>query len=206
MDRRYIENKAARVKVEKREDGTARIVGYGAVYYDGTPGTEFRLWDGAVERIMPGAFDRAVKEDDVRGLFNHDPNMLLGRTSAGTMRLSIDDTGLLYDIDADPKTRAGRDVPAMIDRKDLQGSSFSFTVTDQTWARENETDIREVRGVRLFDTGPVTFPAYEATTTGLRAEIMAEARDAYRMWNAARAIIEAQAAAARARALELESA
>ena len=182
IERRFVPEAVSLAKVETREDGTKHIVGYGAVYYDGTPETEFPLWDNMVERILPGAFDRAAREDDVRGLFNHDANMLLGRTPAGTMSLSVDERGLHYDIVA-PDTQAGRDVIISVERGDLTGSSFSFMVQEQVWRMIDEVDIREIVAVQLFDTGPVTFPAYEGTTTGVRAESdAAEARKACDAW------------------------
>jgi HK97 family phage prohead protease len=86
----------APVWVENRAAGKKAIVGYGAVFYSDTdPGTEYWLWGDVVERISPGAFDRALKErHDARGLFNHDPSNLLGRVTNGTMRLSVDRKGL----------------------------------------------------------------------------------------------------------------
>src|ERR1700728_2523684 len=96
---RFTQSQSKSTRLAKRSDGTSEICGYGAVFYDGTPDTEYPMWPGAVERIMPGAFDRALREDDVRGLFNHDPNLLLGRTASGTMRLRVDDVGLWYSID-----------------------------------------------------------------------------------------------------------
>ena len=63
-----------------------------------------------------------------------------------------------------------------IRRGDLQGSSFGFEVTKQDWRHDDRTDIREIRAVRLFDVGPVTFPAYESTTTAVRCE---DARKAF---------------------------
>jgi hypothetical protein len=166
MERRYTPQVVA---VESRaDDQPSQIAGYAAVYYDGTPETEFVLWEGAVERIMPGAFDRAIREDDVRGLFNHDPNQVLGRTAANTLTLSSDATGLRY-VDDVPDTGVGRDVSASIERGDVTGSSFSFTITDVEWRVEDEIEIREIRGVRVYDVGPVTFAAYEATSAGIRA-------------------------------------
>ncbi|NIP69360.1 MAG: HK97 family phage prohead protease, partial [Planctomycetales bacterium] len=106
----------------------------------------------------------ALKEsDDVRGLFNHDPSQLLGRTSSNTMRLSVDQRGLRYDIDV-PDTRIGNDVVESIKRGDLSGSSFAFTVDTVEWQERDGMHIREIRGVHLYDTGPVTYPAYEATS------------------------------------------
>ena len=164
------------VRLEAREDGEGvdteqgpRIVGYASVFYDKSDdGTEFEIWDNAVERIMPGAFTRALKEfDDVMGLFNHDVNSVLGRTSAGTMSLEVDKRGLLYRIDP-PLTERAATVVENIRRGDVDGSSFAFSVTDQEWRTEDEIDIREITGVRLFDVGPVVYPAYSATTTGFR--------------------------------------
>ena len=169
MERRYLHDGAPAVTVEARADGIgSTVVGYAAVYYDGTDGTEFRLWDDLIERVMPGAFDRALSEgDDVRALFNHDPNAVLGRTVAKTLALRSDDRGLRYEI-ASGETSIARDVTQHIRRGDVTGSSFAFRVTDQDFRRENDIDIREIRGVELFDVGPVTYPAYTATTTGLR--------------------------------------
>ncbi len=185
MERRFVGAAQCRVRIENRADDKRAIVGYGAVYYDGTPATEFKLWSGTVERIMPGAFDRAVKEDDVRALFNHDPNHLLGRSTAGTLKLSTDETGLRYDIDP-PDTQIGRDVMVSLDRKDITGSSFSFSVISETW-RDDEAAgivIRELNEVRLFDVSPVTYPAYEGANAGVRVEgNLDEARASYKAFH-----------------------
>jgi len=175
VERRFVPRELREVRVESREEGKAPLIsGYGAVFYDGTPNTEYVLWDGMVERIMRGAFDGALsRPDDVRGLFNHDPNQLLGRSTAGTMRLAIDDVGLRFEIDTDD-TQVGTDTVKKIRRGDLSGCSFSFLTTDEEWRMEKldgkETWIREVRGVELFDVGPVTFPAYTATSVGVRSQ------------------------------------
>lgn len=167
MERRYTNLAAASVQLRAEGEGAGMIHGYGAVYYDGTPNTEYQLWPGMVERIMPGAFAQAVNRDDVRALFNHDTNMVLGRKSAGTLRLFDDNRGLRYEIEPGDTT-VYRDVAQFIKRKDVQGSSFAFVITDEQPRKENGIRIREIRGVELFDVGPVTFPAYESTSTGVR--------------------------------------
>ena len=146
------------------------IRGYAAVFYNGKPETEFRLFDDMVERIMPGAFDDVLaSKPDVRGLFNHDPNKVLGRTSAGTMSLSVDDKGLAYRITLG-QTTVALDVGAHVERGDVDGSSFAFQVQSQEFRTEDGLDIREITKVEpLFDVGPVTFPAYEGTAAGFRA-------------------------------------
>lgn len=181
MERRFIPAPACNVRLLKRagDDGPSIIQGYGSVFYDGTPETEFELWHDVFERIMPGTFDRAIAEDDVRGLFNHDPDHVLGRNTASTMLLVVDKKGLRYEIDA-PDTQLGHDLGVSIGREDVTGSSFSFNVTDEEWRTENGKEIREISGVRLFDVGPVTFPAYEGATAAVRSDgDVAEARAAY---------------------------
>ena len=166
-----IERRAIKTEVRvSRDHGVSRIVGYASVFFDkDDQGTEFEIFDGFVERIMPGAFDRAIREnDDVRALFNHDPDNMLGRSESGTLRLSVDRRGLRYEIDLG-NTGIAKDVAEHIERGDVTGSSFAFTVTDQETRTEDEVDIREITGVKLFDVGPVTYPAYESTTTDTRA-------------------------------------
>lgn len=167
-ERRVLRAATLPIRIEDRADKTPVVSGYAAVFYRaGAAGTEFD-WFGMRERIMPGTFDRAIREDDVRALFNHDANLVLGRTGPKTLRLSVDATGLRYEIDP-PDTQAGRDVVASIRRGDVSGSSFGFAVTDEDIRKENDVWIREIRGVRLYDVSPVTFPAYEGTTAEARA-------------------------------------
>ncbi len=183
MERRYIDTKAAGVAIEERADGEKRIVGLGAVFYDGTPGTEFKLFDDLVERILPGAFDD-VLGDDVRGLFNHDPNQVLGRRTADTLGLTVTDQGLQYSI-TPGDTQVGRDVLEHIKRRDVQGSSFSFTMEggEAVFREVDQLTIREIVKIgRLFDVGPVTFPAYDATTTGLRSAGMVDVKAGLEEW------------------------
>lgn len=157
------------------------ITGYAAVFYrEGDKGTEYELFPGLVERIMPGAFDAALREDDVRGLANHKPELLLGRRRAGdasaTMRLSVDDVGLKYEIDV-PDTEAGRSTYESVRRGDLDGSSFAFDTSvdwgakrgSVTWREVDGTTIREIGSLTLYDVGPVTFPAYSGATAGIRS-------------------------------------
>lgn len=170
------------VKVDVRQvDGTQlkQIIGYAAVYYRaGDPSTEFHMFGDLVERIMPGAFDGMVAEDDVRALVNHDRNRLLGRTTAGTLRLYADDVGLRYEIDV-PDTQAGRDAVVSVQRRDMTGSSFAFVTKGGKrgkvlWREEGDTDIREIHNLEGFDVGPVTYPAYQGTSSEARDLVRSE--------------------------------
>lgn len=168
MNRRSIPTS---VSVLTRDDGQRLIVGYASVFYSpDDPGTEYQIGKRFVERIGETAFNRALKEkQDVRGLFNHDSNTILGRTKNGTMRLSVDQRGLRYEIDP-PETQAAEGVVAAIARGDVDGSSFGFVVRGEQWEddEENQRNIRTVQDVDLFDVGPVVYPAYDGTSSGMR--------------------------------------
>lgn len=165
------------LSVRMEGDAIKSLSGYGAVFYrENEPGTEFWLWDDLVERLMPGCFDRALKEDDVRAFFNHDPNRILARrqfSADDTLVLSIDSVGLRYEIpfDGDPDHIS---VFGKVRSRKVSGSSFMFLPTAETYRSETDPetkkriDIIEVSEVRLFEVGPVVFPAYEGTTSELR--------------------------------------
>lgn len=168
LERRSVSRSQSKATVQRGHGRCKFLVGHAAVFYKkGEAGTEYRIWPGTVERVMPGAFDRAILEgDDVRALFNHDPNLLLGRTSAHTLRLDADEIGLRYRIIPD-STTVGQDVLKHAARGDLSGASFSFTVDDETWTTDGDVDVREIRSVKLFDISPTVFPAYKDATSGL---------------------------------------
>jgi len=124
---------------------------------------------GFREKIDPGAFADVLK-DDVRALFNHDSNIVLGRTAAGTLKIKQDSEGLHYEVDL-PDTQQARDLALSVERGDINQSSFGFIVEDDDWAEDDEGRIvRTIRSFRsLFDVSPVTFPAYPDTTVGKRS-------------------------------------
>jgi len=170
-ERRYVASPSARIEV--REEGDKKIItGYAAVFFrEGAEGTEYNLFDDYFERIGRTAFDRALNEQhDVRGLFNHNSDMLLGRSKSSTLRLSIDETGLRYEIDI-ADTQAGRDVATSISRGDITGSSFAFVPRKVTWQEDESRVIRTIDDLDLYDVGPVTYPAYEATSAAMRSAV-----------------------------------
>lgn len=144
-------------------DGNKKIIGYAAIFDSRT-----ELWPGFFEQIDRAAFND-VMNDDVRALFNHDANIVLGRTTAGTLKLSVDEKGLRYEI-TPPDTEQGRNVLESIRRGDISQSSFGFTVKKDSF--EDLQDGKVVRTVqkvaRLYDISPVTFPAYQDTEVALR--------------------------------------
>lgn len=172
IERRQIApSKENPITLEQRAEGEdlPRIVGYSAVF---GVDTEINTWFGSFrERLQKGAFRRAIREgQDVRALRNHDPDNLLGRTTAKTLRLKEDDTGLWIEVDP-PGTSTGKDTVESIRRGDLSGMSFAFIVRKEKWinGEDGNPDVRIIQDVDLFDVGPVTFPAYASTSADLRS-------------------------------------
>lgn len=150
-------------------NGRPKIRGYAAVFNSRSQVLHDDKGDPFVETIRPGAFGRAIAEADVRALVDHDKARILGRRSAGTLKLWEDDHGLGYEIDP-PDVSYARDLAESLKRGDISGSSFSFAVIEDDWSEdESGTAVRELRSVHLFDVGPVAFPAYVATSASYRS-------------------------------------
>ena len=141
------------------------LSGYAALF-----DTPAEIAGSFVEIIDRGAFDQALG-DDVRVLFNHDPNLVLGRTKSGTAALAVDATGLRYRV-RPPTTQVGRDVVELVERGDIDGSSFGFRVLKDSWTEgvtPNALPVRHIEAVALYDVSPVTQPAYTETTVEARS-------------------------------------
>lgn len=121
------------------------------------------------EEIAPGAFDE-VMDDDVRGLFNHDPNFILGRNKSGTMQLTVDNARASYRIKYNPNDPDHVRVMEKIKRGDVSQSSFAFSVKDDSWELKDGKDHRIVKKIqRWYDVSPVTYPAYTNTSVAARS-------------------------------------
>lgn len=163
----------AAVELRDGDGAPPALVGYAAVFDSWTTLYRSSTFEYR-EVIRPGAFRRALAESqDVRALFNHDANQVLGRTKAGTLKLREDDRGLAIRIDP-PDTQLGRDVMEMVRRGDVSQMSFAFTARDGgerlTITRRGDVEVyeAEILDVDLYDVAPVTYPAYKDTDIGLR--------------------------------------
>jgi HK97 family phage prohead protease len=126
---------------------------------------------GFREYVRKGAFTRTLREGaDVLALVHHRPELVLGRRSAGTLRLSEDDRGLAFDLTL-PDTTAARDLAVSVDRGDIKGASFSFTVPARgdRWSKAEGRTIRELLDVNLHDITVTATPAYPDTEVARRA-------------------------------------
>lgn len=152
---------------------------------DGTGGTKYvvtghaavfnrlsKNLGGFVEDVDPVAFDRTLGDNpDTRALKNHDANLILGRTRAGTLRIGKDSTGLPYEYDS-PDTTYARDLVVSMERKDITQSSFGFYVmrNGDVWSETQDGfPKRTLVAVSIHDgdVSPVTYPAYDDTDSGL---------------------------------------
>lgn len=152
------------VEVRAEGDSAPTIAGYAAVFDSLSEDL-----GGFREVIAPGAFDRALKEGhDVRALVNHDANQILGRTKSGTLKLSVDKTGLRADIQP-PDTQIARDALTSLRRGDLDGMSFAFRTLTDEWRTQDGQEVRSLLDLELVDVSVVAYPAYSATSVSARA-------------------------------------
>ena len=151
------------IVVEERADGRAVIKGYAVVYN--------RLsvdLGGFRERILPGAFDAVLNRQrgrsDLVSYYNHNPDILLGRESSGTLKVWSDEKGVGFEV-TPPATRA--DILELVARSDVRGASFTFSVNkggEAFTTDEGGRAIREIRAATIYELGPVVQPAYPSTT------------------------------------------
>lgn len=162
-ERRYLNHN----KVEVREDEGTKVKtirGYAAMFNIQTD----LGW--CKEVIAPGAFDECLG-DDIRCLFNHEAEYILGRTASNTCRVGVDTVGLWYECDLDEENSDHMNLYRSIMRGDINQSSFAFSIKESQWNFTEEADIRTIiKCERMYDVSPVTFPAYETTTVSARSK------------------------------------
>lgn len=155
--------------IEERAGGMPVIRGYAVVY--NRLSVEFP--GGFRERIMPGAFDKVLDRKrgraDLVSYFNHDPNVMLGRESSGTLKVWSDERGVGFEV-TPPRTR--EDIVELISRGDVKGASFTFSLAGQkgeAFVKDESTGraVREIREANIYELGPVVQPAYPSTSAAV---------------------------------------
>ncbi len=161
------------LRAEAESAGIGMLVGYASRFTE--PCQPYFDWPEFTEVVAPQAFTRSLREmPDVRALFNHDPGVVLGRVSAGTLRLKVDKTGLAFEVDL-PDTGAGRDTKISVGRRDITGCSIGFSVVADDVVSNRDTGIitRTLLDVDLFEVTPAcSWPANTATEVALRSRVM----------------------------------
>lgn len=159
-----MERRAFLVEELRAIDGDEpEIVGYAAVF-----NAMSEDLGGFREKIQQGAFSQSILTDDIRALFNHDPNYVLGRNRSGTLELSEDIQGLRIRVKV-PNTSWARDLMESIKRGDINQMSFGFRTVKDLWEETNKKVVRTLQEVKLFDVSPVTYPAYPQTSATVRS-------------------------------------
>lgn len=150
----------------KSAENAGTLYGYAAV---------FDKWSDPLhwfkEIIRPGAFKNSLETGaDVRAFINHDTGRIIGRNTAGTLRLEEDAIGLKVEIDL-PNTQDGRDLAVSVERGDLTGMSFGFNVVKDRWTHDEDADLeeRELLEIELLEVSPVAIPAYPDTALAKRS-------------------------------------
>lgn len=175
MEQRILKMKDAKTR---EEGGKKYLEGYFAVF-----GEPYKVWDGWVETIERGAFARYLSSgEDVKVLWNHDSNIVLGSTGNRTATLMEDETGLWGTVEINENDQEAVNAHARVARGDVDGCSFGFDIgrMEDWWDEEGvyHTKITEVDP--LYEVSPCTFPAYAATSISARnKESLAQARSDY---------------------------
>lgn len=126
---------------------------------------------GFIEQIDPHAFDSVLAaRPDVCALWNHNPDVVLGRTTSGTLQLKVDARGLAYEV-VPPDTQAASDLLTLMRRGDVNGSSFGFITKRDQWTDNPDGSVtrRILEFDALFDVSPVTYPAFPQTSASVRS-------------------------------------
>jgi len=170
IERRYTSGDTGKAEL-RADQGQKRIGGYAAVF-----NRQSKNLGGFIEVVDPIAFNQSRGDGwpDVIARYNHDDNQLLGTTAAGTLRMSIDQYGLSYDV-LPPGSMSH--VVELVERGDVRKSSFAFRTLDDDWTMtEQGYPLRRLLGAQVVDVAPVNTPAYADTSAGLRS--LAEKFDA----------------------------
>jgi len=154
----------AELRAKPQDGKPSKIVGHAANF-----NSRSQDLGGFVEQIAPGAFAKSLLNADVRALWNHDSNIVLGRNKSGTLTLLEDSEGLYYEVDP-PDTQLIRDMCiSPIERGDVSQCSFGFYTIADRWDDIDGQVVRTLLEVELLDVSPVTYPAYNSTDVAMRS-------------------------------------
>ena len=149
----------------REEDGKKYIEGYFAVF-----GSTYELWAGATESVAPTAFDGALG-DDIRCPIDHETRLVLGRNTAGTLVLRVDERGLWGRVEINERDTDAMNLYARVERGDVSQCSFGFEILDEETEYKNDGSVHwTIKSVKLYEVSVVTFPAYKETGVMARKE------------------------------------
>jgi Escherichia/Staphylococcus phage prohead protease len=162
MNKRELQTKFKVLRQEANSDELI-IDGYFALYEN-----ETELFEGSYEIITKGAFDNTLN-NDIRALWNHDTQFVLGRNKSGTLELKTDDKGLFATVRL-PNTQYARDLYELVSRGDVDQASFGFNILAEDLEELASGGYRwRINEIDLHEISVVTFPAYENTSVSARS-------------------------------------
>lgn len=155
------ETRSSPLAIRDVDTASRRIVGIAAAY-DTLSGD----LGGFREKIASTAFAESIKAGDVRALYNHNSDRILGRVSSGTLKLFSTKSGLEFDLTL-PETTYATDLVELMARGDVSSCSFGFFTRSDKWATDPETKtrIRTLHDVDLREISIVGDPAYPTGTS-----------------------------------------
>jgi HK97 family phage prohead protease len=164
VEHRYFDfTRPVEVRESVTDNGKKTIAGYASVF-----NLLSEDFGGFRERILPGAFDETLSTNqNFYALWNHDSNFPLASRDAGNLRLSVDATGLLSEMDL-LNTSYAKDLEENVRNRVVKKMSFGFYVDDEGWVEDGDMVVREIKKISLIEVSPVTFPAYPDTTLAKR--------------------------------------
>lgn len=159
-------------ETREADDGQLIISGYFSVF-----NTIYEIGPGMSESVAPGAFRNSM-QNDVRALTNHNTTLVLGRTTAGTLKLLEDAVGLYGEITINPKDSDAVNTYERVKRGDVSQCSFGFRITEESTEIRKDGSVHwTIRDVDLYEVSVCTFPAYEETNVKARSEQLAEIQE-----------------------------
>lgn len=175
IDKEKFQTRSLPAHLEVREATTTeenpKIEGYFSVF-----GDIYDMGYGLTESVDRHAFDETIA-GDVRALVDHDTAKVLGRTSAHTLDLKVDEHGLWGSIDVNPNDTDAMNLYARVQRGDVNQCSFGFEILDETTEFRENGDIHwTINKVKLYEVSVCTFPAYESTSVSARSKDAEELR------------------------------
>lgn len=164
LDRKSRQVRSAPTSFSARsDDGGPVIEGYFAVF-----NSDYEIWPGATEQVAPDAFNNCL-DLDVRALCDHMTNLVLGRTSAGTLELRVDEKGLWGRIKINEQDSDAMNLYARVQRGDVSQCSFGFDILDEEYIDNRDGSCTWIlHDVYLWEVSVVTFPAYAETSVEAR--------------------------------------
>lgn len=157
----------------REENGKRRLEGYFSVFDQ-----PYEVWPGWIETIAPGAFSRALASgQDVKVLWNHNADIVLGSTGNKTADLREDQRGLFGGVEINEQDQDAKNAYARVDRGDVNGCSFGFEISrmEESWDEDGTYRTRILEVSPLYEVSPCTFPAYTQTSITSRAQEQLEA-------------------------------